>query len=404
MSPSGTALWLLALGVVCSAQDKPDQPVIVYYSPAEFDKPTVYSVDDTPSAPVDQLPAGANSTAWLRAARAPPPKQREKLIFAEEFNKLDPEVWGHLVTGWRGGNKEFQYYRNDRRNSYVRGGALFLRPTLTAREYGDAFLYTGKLYYPDCNFEPCVSESGEDIVLPVQSARINTRGAFSFRYGRLEVRAKLPRGDWIWPAIWLKPASNAYGAWPASGEMDLVESRGNANLKHVRTGETQGVQKVGATLHFGPNSSYNIWRLTHWEKILERGDFADAFHVFGMEWSPAGFRFTVDREEIGSMPVPPGGFWDLGGFDKDPGGPNIWANGTELAPFDRKFYIILNVAVGGTFFPNGMVNKPYPRAWNWTSGHPLREFWEHRHWWLPTWKGEHAAMQVDYVRVYQNVP
>lgn len=69
-----------------------------------------------------------------------------------------------------------------------------------------------------------------------------------------------------------------------------------------------------------------------------------------------------------------------------------------------QFYIILNVATGGTFFPNGMVNKPYPRAWNWTSGHPLREFWEHRHWWLPTWKGEHAAMQVDYVRVYQNVP
>lgn len=67
-------------------------------------------------------------------------------------------------------------------------------------------------------------------------------------------------------AIWLKPASNAYGPWPASGEMDLVESRGNANLKHARSGETQGVQKVGATLHFGPNSSYNIWRLTHWEK------------------------------------------------------------------------------------------------------------------------------------------
>ncbi|KAE8748671.1 Gram-negative binding protein [Frankliniella occidentalis] len=258
------------------------------------------------------------------------------------------------------------------------------------------------MYYPDCNFEPCVSASGADIVLPIQSARIHT-SAFSFRYGRLEVRAKLPRGDWIWPAIWLKPATNAYGRWPASGEMDLVESRGNANLKQISTGEPLGVQKVGATLHFGPNSSYNIWRLTHWEKILERGDFADDFHVFGMEWSPVGFRFTVDNEEIGRMAPPQGGFWDLGGFDSNPGGPNIWANGTQLAPFDKKFYIILNVAVGGTFFPGGMVNSPFPRPWNWTSGHPLREFWEHRGWWLPTWKAEHTAMQVDYVRVYQTV-
>ncbi len=70
-------------------------------------------------------------------------------------------------------------------------------------------------------------------------------------------------------AIWLKPATNAYGPWPASGEMDLVESRGNANLRQISTGEPLGVQKVGATLHFGPNSSYNIWRLTHWEKYVD---------------------------------------------------------------------------------------------------------------------------------------
>ena len=66
------------------------------------------------------------------------------------------------------------------------------------------------------------------------------------------------------PAIWLKPATNAYGSWPASGEIDLVESRGNAHLSNK--GREEGVQKMGATLHFGPNASYNIWRLTHWEK------------------------------------------------------------------------------------------------------------------------------------------
>ncbi|KAJ1519914.1 hypothetical protein ONE63_004152 [Megalurothrips usitatus] len=355
-----------------------------------------------PSPAPRKAPAASPAVAARAVGRPAPAPPREKLVFSEEFNTLDPSVWTHLVTAWRGGNQEFQYYRNDRRNSYVRGGVLFLKPTLTAREFGDAFLYTGRLYYPDCNFDPCVSESGADIVLPIQSARIDTNKAFSFRYGRLEVRAKLPRGDWIWPAIWLKPANNAYGGWPASGEIDLMESRGNANLRTYK-GEPQGVQKVVSTLHFGPNRSYNIWRLTHWEKVMERGDFADNFHVFGMEWTPAGFRFTVDKKEIGRMAPPKGGFWSLGNFDADPGGPNIWANGTQLAPFDKKFYIILNVAVGGTFFPNGMINSPYPRPWNWTSGHPLREFWEYRQWWLPSWKGEDAAMQVDYVRVYQSV-
>ncbi|CAM9810669.1 unnamed protein product, partial [Hapterophycus canaliculatus] len=57
---------------------------------------------------------------------------------------------------------------------------------------------------------------------PVMSARVRTAGTFSFRYGRIEVKAKLPRGDWLWPAIWLLPEQNVYGQWPASGEIDIM--------------------------------------------------------------------------------------------------------------------------------------------------------------------------------------
>ncbi|KAE8748464.1 Gram-negative binding protein [Frankliniella occidentalis] len=107
---------------------------------------------------------------------------------------MDHHKWGHMVSAWRGGNNEFQYYRNSRNNSYVRDGILYLKPTLTADEFGEDLVKNGMLSYPDCNKEPCISQaSADEIVLPVQSARISTWGKFSFRYGRLEVRARLPR-------------------------------------------------------------------------------------------------------------------------------------------------------------------------------------------------------------------
>ncbi|XP_052122015.1 beta-1,3-glucan-binding protein-like [Frankliniella occidentalis] len=118
----------------------------------------------------------------------------EKLVFSDEFSTLDHHKWGHMVSAWRGGNNEFQYYRNSRNNSYVRDGILYLKPTLTADEFGEDLVKNGMLSYPDCNKEPCISQaSADEIVLPVQSARISTWGKFSFRYGRLEVRARLPR-------------------------------------------------------------------------------------------------------------------------------------------------------------------------------------------------------------------
>lgn len=65
-----------------------------------------------------------------------------------------------------------------------------------------------------------------------------------------------------------------------------------------------------------------------------------------------------------------------------------------------QFFIIMNVAVGGRFFPDNLRNYPLPKPWNWSSPSPMKDFWQHRDWWMPTWKGEEAAMKVDYVRVY----
>lgn len=98
------------------------------------------------------------------------------------------------------------------------------------------------------------SGAGGNIINPIQSAKITTVSSFSIKYGRVEVRAKLPQGDWLWPAIWLLPADNAYGQWPASGEIDIMESRGNLNYPTNLGG---GVESFGSTLHWGPDWSQN---------------------------------------------------------------------------------------------------------------------------------------------------
>lgn len=319
----------------------------------------------------------------------------EKLVWQDEFDTFDLNKWNHLVTAWGGGNQEFQYYRNSRKNSYVKDGVLYIRPTWTSAEYGDDFLYSGSLSYSDCNMQPCTSSAGNDIVEPLQSARITSN--FSFKYGRVEVRAKLPKGDWIWPAIWMLPKNSVYGGWPRSGEIDIMESKGNANYKDGN-GVNVGNTLVASTLHWGPDADHNNYWRTHWEKNIQNTgrSFSDDYHLFGLKWTDNHIIFTIDNEQIGDVWAPQNGFWYYGGFQNNPGGTNIWQNGNWMAPFDQEFQIILNVAVGGNFFPEGLGNRP----WSW-DGHPMRDFWERRSEWLPTWHEEEAAMKIDYVRVYQ---
>lgn len=76
-------------------------------------------------------------------------------------------------------------------------------------------------------------------------------------------------------------------------------------------------------------------------RVMEEGDFASEFHVYAMQWLPDLIRFYVDGILIGEVDPPAGGFWEIGGFDKDPGGENIWANGTTMTPFDRRVCFVI---------------------------------------------------------------
>lgn len=322
------------------------------------------------------------------------------LIFEDNFDTLDHSKWRHEITMAGGGNWEFQWYVNDRFNSYTVGGKLHLKPTYTSTIFGEDFLTSGRVVIPpsECTQDGwygCDRQgTPENLINPIRSARVDTWDRFHFKYGTVEIRAKMPAGDWIWPALWLMPRYAVYGNWPTSGEIDLMESRGNRRLFNGAT--NVGVEQAGSTMHFGPQGQ-NGWPTSHATRNQVPGFDAD-FHVYRLEWSPNGLRFLIDGNQILDVPVGEG-FFKRGGFT----GPNPWTSGTLMAPFDQEFFIIMNNAVGGTnFFVDVFRNEGAPKPWHNDSPTAMRDFWSGRSGWEPTWNlsTDDSHLQVDYVRVW----
>lgn len=200
-------------------------------------------------------------------------------------------------------------------------------------------------------------------------------------------------------AIWMMPRYNSYSSWPASGEIDIMESRGNKNLISSY-GVNIGPQQVGSTLHWGPNPDYNKFMLTHFEKNNKTG-YDSEFHRYQLEWTPEKIVFYVDDVAVGEVAPTEGGFWELGNLTAT-GLENPWKGSSKMAPFDQEFYIIINLAIGGIgYFPDDATN-PGGKPWKNTSQKALTDFWEGRSQWLPTWNvtADNSHLQVDYVRVW----
>lgn len=332
------------------------------------------------------------------------------LIFEEVFEELDFELWQHENTLAGGGNWEFQWYQNNRSTSYVEDGTLHIKPQLMADEFGPNFLTSGVLnVHGGAPADECTNSAYfgceragniNNIINPIKSARVRTVHSFSFKYGTLEVRAKMPLGDWLWPAIWLMPKVNAYGSWPSSGEIDLMESRGNRNLFD---GDTNvGVEQVGSTLHFGPRWDTNGWPTAHFTSNQEPGTgFNDNFHTYKLVWTNESMTFLIDDVETGVVEAGEG-FWARGGFNET-NRENPWRRASTMAPFDQEFYLIFNLAAGGTeYFRDSFRNEPQPKPWTNTSPRAAADFWQGRTQWLPTWKmqTDDTHLQIDYVRVW----
>lgn len=321
-----------------------------------------------------------------------------QLVLEDNFDTFNLSLWQHQLTLGGGGNWEFQYYTNNRSNSYVRDGALHIKPTLLADEIGEAAITSGTLNIwgntpadlcTGPSFYGCMRQGGAggNILNPVKSASLRTAESFHFKYGKVEVRARLPRGDWLWPAIWLLPRWNNYGNWPASGEIDIVESRGNAPGYQFG-----GRDKFGSTLHWGPDWSTDAWSKAHSEHSAS-ADLSNDFHVYGLIWNETYMGTYIDTEDqvVLSYPIKES-FWAAGGWGTSRDNP--WLGRGNNAPFDSEFYLIINLAVGGTnaYFPDG-AGKP----WSNSAPTAIDAFWAAHSQWYPTWT---QPMAVDSVKVW----
>jgi len=184
-----------------------------------------------------------------------------KPVWSDEFNgkEIDFSKWAVEENGHGGGNGEMQYYVDRPENLRIEDGHLVIEAHNEAHKQ---------------KFNAAGAEKD------YTSGRLRTKRRASWLYGRFEVRAKLPAGRGIWPAVWMLPEKEAYGGWAASGEIDIMEMVG-----HEPT-------KVHGTLHHGASWPKNIHTGASFE--LKKGTFADDFHVFAIEWEKAGIRWYVD--------------------------------------------------------------------------------------------------------------
>ncbi|XP_052818189.1 beta-1,3-glucan-binding protein-like [Mya arenaria] len=323
----------------------------------------------------------------------------KRLVLRDDFNSLNLDNWDYEVSMYGGYNWEIQVYTRDVKNIFTTDGSLFIKPTLTADSYGEQYLHTGTMNVTEmwgtCTNAAdygCVRHGQNGLLPPVMSGKLMSKKTVTF--GEVCVRARIPQGDWIWPAIWMLPRSNYYGEWPRSGEIDLMESRGNSEAKDT-DGNDHGRNEIGSTLHWGPDAGQNKFYLTHGER--DDGTFSTEMHTYCVDWTEDNITISVDGNQVMATG---GNFWQKGGFS----GSNIWSSGGNMAPFDQPFYLILNVAIAGKngFFPdNWTYNSPKP--WNNTSPTVPADFWSARDKWHPSWQGDNVAMEIDYVEMYEYV-
>jgi beta-glucanase (GH16 family) len=234
-----------------------------------------------------RLPRVLGFAVLLTACASSPIKPAMKLVWSDEFDTpglANSSRWGYETGLVR--NNEAQYYTANRlENAQVKNGNL----VITAQKEA----WQGSQY---------------------TSSSLTTQGKFEFQYGRIEVRAKVPKGRGSWPAIWFLGANIDRVGWPKCGEIDLLENVGfDPNRVHFNV-HTQKYNHTQQT-----NKGANV--------VVE--NFPDDFHVYELEWTPERFTWSLDGKPVFE-------------YANDGTGEDAW-------PFDKPMYLILNLAIGGAW-------------------------------------------------------
>lgn len=246
-----------------------------------------------------------------------------QLVWSDEFSgtEIDASKWSHEVDCWGGGNDERQCYTDRPDNSSVSDGVLSITARLEPAA-GPAL---------PARLRENASEEERNAVKEqlFTSARLVTLDKADWLYGRFEFRAKLPGGQGVWPALWMLPSEELYGAWAASGEIDVLEA---VNLGTECSECDGGVEnRIIGTIHHGGEWPKN--RYTGQDTVLPVTE--DGFNTFAVEWQEGQIDWFVD--DIKYFTLTSDDWRSRALFSRLP----------ETAPFDQPFYLIMNVAIGG---------------------------------------------------------
>jgi beta-glucanase (GH16 family) len=234
------------------------------------------------------------------------------LLLEDNFQTIDTGVWNYEIQRGGFGSGSFEWTTDDPKNAYVDAEGLHIVPTLTTEstditleQLTDNFVLnlTTDGTCTAKEIDSCSVRSNltaGTIINPVRSARLSTKGKKTLRYGKVEVVAKMPKGDWLWPAIWMMPEADIYGQWPRSGEIDIAESRGNSGDNY-----TDGRDSLIGALHWGPIAEKDAFYKTSGKHNLRRTDYSEAFHTYGLEWSENYlFTYIDSRLLVSVSPTP----------------------------------------------------------------------------------------------------
>ncbi len=245
------------------------------------------------------------------------PEGSWQLVWSDEFDqaKINPDHWNFQVEKAGRFNEEWQGYTNHSDNAYIENGCLIIQAKHHTNTHG-MNQYT--------------------------SARLNTAGKKTWTYGKISARIKLPEGKGIWPAFWMLGANidenGGDTPWPQCGEIDILELYGSKDDSAI---------EVNA--HYADAFQQHAFMGAKTHK-LDQGKFSDNFHVFDLEWTSKHLKWYVDGHEIAAMDI----------------------SGPKFKAFHQPFFLLLNIAVGGTFAGRPDSSTVFPQK-----------------------------MYVDWVRVYQ---
>ncbi|XP_011305730.1 beta-1,3-glucan-binding protein-like [Fopius arisanus] len=289
------------------------------------------------------------------------------------FILLNSSVWEREIKIPQQPDYQFCVYHKLEKNIKIDNGALKIIPTILEDEFGENVVYFGSLQLANCDGLPqeCFRTAvSYNILPPIISARLTTKSTFNFRYGKIEIKAKFPKGDWLFPEIRLEGTNIRVTLGMARGNDNFYMKNGSGGDLSSRLLEFQVEEVI-------PNNTTST-------KITKLKDFefwSDKFHVYTTIWSEQGLIFEVDNERVGEVP----------------------RLNNQSDSLSKDLHLVLGLGVGGIqVFPDNTRSGNYEKPWRNVEAKAMLRFWQTKDQWLPTWHlstKQTAALEIQYVKI-----